>query len=442
VTWTSRSLRQAVSVVVTMILLRQAAGGRFCRPSGGLGQLPPPWRLAPILVLVLACFGCQSLDGQPDAPASNAPAPADDGYPNLHSVPPRPQLSYPVRQQRAIMGELLADRDNARYTEQVIRHRAGLSTLPPPPGPPATDHEPAVEAVIAEAPPDEPESAEPEPMGQQAPPRTVTDIDRGNRDDGGLNDMIEEMVVETEDDESATAPAETDLPPSAGPAAAPPPAAGPQQEMEGETGPVNRLLDWLGGLVDGEDQAPVAASGPPAGSGAQPLAAADVPAATNPVEPQDTADTRPIEAAADDPSAELAQRPAGPAPPEARPASAPAPMPVASTITVAASGIGIAPAEPAGDPDPGVIAFARGSAALPQGAVPKLERFLAEASVKDAPITVLGEGSPPALAIDRARAVGQALVRLGASAERLRITMATDGAGDRARFMLASPDGE
>ena len=86
-----------------------------------------------------------------------------------------------------------------------------------------------------------------------------------------------------------------------------------------------------------------------------------------------------------------------------------------------------------------MIAFARGSAALPPGAVPKLERFLAAASADDAPITVLGEGSPPALAIDRARAVGQALVRLGASAERLRITMATDGAGDRARLRLAAP---
>jgi outer membrane protein OmpA-like peptidoglycan-associated protein len=423
-----------------MILRRQAAGGRFCRPSGGRGQLPPLHgsasrrprpalrRFAPILILVLASFGCQNLDERPDAPASNPPAPADDAYPSLHSVPPRPQLSYPVRQQRAIMGELLADRDNARYTEQVIRHRAGLSTLPPPPGPPATDHEPAVEALIAAAPPVEPESAEPEPMGQQAPPRNVADIDRGNRDDGSLDDMIEGMVVEAEDDEPATAPAETRLAPSAGPQPAPtPPTAAPPQEMESETGPVSRLLDWLGGLVEGEeDRASVAVGPSPEAPEPRPLAAA-------------AADAHPIEPAAGDAPAELAQEIAGPAPPEARPAGAPAPAPEASTITVAASGIGIVPAEPAGDPDPGVIAFARGSAALPPAALAKLERFLAEASVDDAPITVLGEGSPPALAIDRARAVGQALVSLGASAERLRITMATDGAGDRARLRLAAP---
>ncbi|MGH6914591.1 MAG: hypothetical protein ACREH3_12900, partial [Geminicoccales bacterium] len=71
------------------------------------------------------------------------------------------------------------------------------------------------------------------------------------------------------------------------------------------------------------------------------------------------------------------------------------------------------------------------------GAMPKLERFLAEARAEQARITVLGEGSPPSLAIDRARAVGQALVRLGASPERLRMTMATNGAGDRARLVLA-----
>jgi outer membrane protein OmpA-like peptidoglycan-associated protein len=440
-----------------MILRRQAAGGRFCRPSRGRGQLPPshgpagrPSRpalrhCAPILILVLASFGCQSLDEHPDAPASNAPAAADDAYPSLHSVPPRPQLSYPVRQQRAIVGELLADRDNARYTEQVIRHRAGLSALPPPPGPPAAAHEPTVEA-FAEAPPVEPQGAEPEPMGQQAPPRNLADIDRGNRDDGSLDDMIEDMVVDTDDDEPATAPAETGLAPSAGPApATTPPAAASPQEMEGETGPVNRLLDWLGGLVDGEEDRESVAVGPsPEAPEPRPLAAAaaGAQAAEGPVEPDGSSDARSIEPAAGDAPAELAQQTARPAPPHSRPAGAPAPAPEASTITVAASGIGIAAAEPAGDPDPGVIAFARGSAALPPGAVPRLERFLAEASADDASITVLGEGSPPALAIDRARAVGQALVRLGASAERLRITMATDGAGDRARLMLAAPGEE
>jgi outer membrane protein OmpA-like peptidoglycan-associated protein len=125
------------------------------------------------------------------------------------------------------------------------------------------------------------------------------------------------------------------------------------------------------------------------------------------------------------------------------PAVAPAarPAPESSTITVASSGVEIAPVEPADDPDPKVIAFPPGSAALAHRALAKLASFLAEAGADEAPITVLGEGSPPALAIDRARAVGQALVRLGASADRLRMAAAETGAGDRARLVLAAPGG-
>ena len=404
------------------------------------------------MILLLASFGCQNLDEHLDTSASKAAARTDEGYPSLHSVPPRPQLSYPVRQQRAIVGELLADRTNARYTEQVIRYRAGLSALPPPPAPPATARQPAVDAVIAEAPPVEPEDTQPEPMAQQPPPRNLADHDRGNLDDGGLDDMIEDMVVDTEDDAAASPPAEADLVPSAGPTSeTPPPSRTPPQEMEGEEGVVNRLFDWLGGLVGGEDQATAMLTRSPDEPDSRSLAAADAEAAAHPVQPEGTADGRPIEPAAGEATAELApdaQQTAGPPPADPpRPASAPAvvpaarPAPEASTITVAASGVEITPAEPADDPDPTVIAFAPGSAALPHRALAKLASFMAEASADGARITVLGEGSPPALAIDRARAVGQALVRLGASADRLRMAAAETGAGDRARLVLAAPDG-
>jgi hypothetical protein len=83
-------------------------------------------------------------------PAPVAEAPAEAGYPLLQSVPPRPQLSYTVQQQRQIVEALIADRENARYTGQVVRHRSGLSSLPPPPTPPApaapVDIEPAIAA--------------------------------------------------------------------------------------------------------------------------------------------------------------------------------------------------------------------------------------------------------------------------------------------------------
>jgi hypothetical protein len=79
--------------------------------------------------------------GDDGAPASSdlaaiAKVPVESGYPPLQSVPPRPQLSYTVQQQRQIVEALIADRENARYTSQVVRHRSGLSSLPPPPEPP------------------------------------------------------------------------------------------------------------------------------------------------------------------------------------------------------------------------------------------------------------------------------------------------------------------
>ncbi len=87
-------------------------------------------------------------------PAPVATAPAEAGYPPLQSVPPRPQLSYTVQQQRQIVEALIADRENARYTGQVVRHRSGLSSLPPPPTPPEpaapVDLEPAVAAPAPE----------------------------------------------------------------------------------------------------------------------------------------------------------------------------------------------------------------------------------------------------------------------------------------------------
>jgi hypothetical protein len=122
------------------------------------------------LVGGLTLPGCQQM-GDDRAPASSEPAPAaeapaDSGYPPLQSVPPRPQLSYTVEQQRQIVEALIADRENARYTGQVVRHRSGLSSLPPPPAPPEpaapVDFEPAIAARVATEP--EPALAEHETL--------------------------------------------------------------------------------------------------------------------------------------------------------------------------------------------------------------------------------------------------------------------------------------
>ena len=394
-------------------------------------------RAALVLILLLTSFGCQSRGEHSDAPAPQAAA-ADSAYPDLHSVPPRPQLSYPVLQQREIVSELRADRTNARYTDRVIRYRTGLSSLPPPPEPPPSAPESPAEELVAEAAqPLPPDAAQPEPMEEQAPPRSVSDLDRGGLDDGGLDDMIEDMVIDTEDPSDADSPDDGDLAPAAGPTPDAAPEADRQDpEVGGEPGPVNRLFDWLSGVL-GEEEASVASRPAPADSDGRPLVAA-LPADRREL-PGDQQTIAPAAggAPAQDAFPSEEQAIADPSEPPVMMAAA-RPAAEASTITVTTSGVELASTALTPDPDPAVIAFAPGSATLPPPAVPKLERFLAEAGPEGGRITVLGEGSPPALAIDRARAVGQALVRLGASADRLRISMATDGTGDRARLVAGT----
>ena len=74
------------------------------------------------------------------------------------------------------------------------------------------------------------------------------------------------------------------------------------------------------------------------------------------------------------------------------------------------------------------------SATLPPDASVRLERFLAEVKAPDALIGVVGEAETPALALDRALAVGLALVQRGVPADRLDLTLAPDAAGDQVRL--------
>jgi hypothetical protein len=83
-----------------------------------------------VLMIVLA--SCQDVAEQP---GPIEPVTFATEYPSLHTVPPRPELSYTVEQKRAIVDMLIADRANARYTDEVVRYRAGLSSDPPPPPP-------------------------------------------------------------------------------------------------------------------------------------------------------------------------------------------------------------------------------------------------------------------------------------------------------------------
>ena len=80
------------------------------------------------------------------------------------------------------------------------------------------------------------------------------------------------------------------------------------------------------------------------------------------------------------------------------------------------------------------IGFAPGSAVLPPHATTHLERFLAEVKAPDVLIRVVGAADTPALALDRALAVGIALVQRGVPADRLDLSLAPDPGSDQVRL--------
>lgn len=110
-----------------------------------------------------------------DAPPPPRQAQTDDqGYPTLSSVPERPQPTSTPEQRQEIAEGLVADRDNARYTDEVLR---GVPGAPPPRLPqitatstpaPAPIAAPALAPIVAPAP--APIVAPPPPPGVVPPP--------------------------------------------------------------------------------------------------------------------------------------------------------------------------------------------------------------------------------------------------------------------------------
>jgi len=78
-------------------------------------------------------------------PAAKTPGEGKD-YPNLASVPERPK-ALTEEERKRLTDSLTADRENAQYSEEVIR-RQSESTVPPPP-PPPTAAEVEVRATAA-----------------------------------------------------------------------------------------------------------------------------------------------------------------------------------------------------------------------------------------------------------------------------------------------------
>lgn len=87
--------------------------------------------VALILGLLTGCESSPPAGQSPPRPVPPGP------YPDLASVPPRPQLGYTVEQRRAIGDQLVADREHARYAAAQLAYATGATTEPPqPPAPP------------------------------------------------------------------------------------------------------------------------------------------------------------------------------------------------------------------------------------------------------------------------------------------------------------------
>jgi hypothetical protein len=371
-------------------------------------RLPTALALAGLVALP----ACQSADDRLNPPlpgprerldfaAAGIPATPPTEYPSLHTVPPRAKLSYTVQQQRAIVDGLVADRELARYTDQVVRYRSGQSSLPPPPEPPHAVAALETEDLIA--------PAEPAPASESpAAPATPPTLDGDDGELGyGLNRDEDEDTLDSFVDELARDPLQQQSDEVGVPGA-------PEEEPAEDGG--EGLLDWFGGLFSKAKAA--------AAAGVAALAA--VPA----MQPASVA-------AAAVPPDDLRPRPA----------------PGGPGIAVGPDGIGIeggaAGASKAGEviASTAVVAgmpavqidFAPRSDALPAGAGAQLAQVLAQANAQQAVIRILGEAEEPALALDRARAVGLALVGLGARASDLELTLSPDARADQARLLLAGP---
>jgi outer membrane protein OmpA-like peptidoglycan-associated protein len=350
-------------------------------------------------VVIVALASCQNLAGETargsaGETANTGTVAAVEGYPSLHTVPSRPELSYPVKQRRAIVEGLVADRENARYTSAVVRYRSGLSNMPPPESKPVA----AVPLELAPEPEDDASAPSVAPIDRPAFDETPGLTYERDSLDSFMQDLLDSQGAARGEPQARAAP-------SAVPVVAE--GVGPQ----GRTQVVPATM-------------PARPPAPPGTSGTATAANE-----SRHVAPPSPGPRRPGTAAAEYEAGVAAVR---------TPVEKPAPKTAMIDVAGGLVAVEVAPDDALETPLTSV-AFGPGSAALPPDEQARLERFLGEANAAGARVRVVGEAAAPALALDRARAVGLALVQGGLPADRLEMTLAHDGAGDRARLFLASP---
>lgn len=353
------------------------------------------------------------------ASESGSAVPGDPQPVELRDVPVRPKLSYTVEQRRAIGNSLLADLENARHEQQVLRSRTGSSALPPPPAPATPPELPPVEAAAPPIP------AAPDPTVAAVREQVLEESD-----DGSLGDFFRKLVRRQPDPRAPRAADATSVPPASeapGRAAAPGTSgtAEPPTTTTGRPAPppdtpaLDRFLDHLGGSLAVGSERPRPAPPPQPQAGDRPSAAPSPPATlAAPPRP-----SRPIA---------LPARPVPPAKPAkvepGAPAAAVRPVPAAVPFPPGQAQ-GIPPAVRVGMVPAAEIGFPAGSSGLAATASTPLGALATQARAAGLRLRVVGYGTSPALALERARSVARMLVERGAPADRLELRPA--GPGDR-----------
>ena len=123
-----------------MVGIGRASAGMAMRGSGGLRGVAA----AMLLTATLALGGCGSwvdptewFDDENPQPVTGSsstatPAPSESRFPNLGRVPPRPVEVTSEGERREAVDSLVADSQNAQYTDQQLRGRPADSNTPPP----------------------------------------------------------------------------------------------------------------------------------------------------------------------------------------------------------------------------------------------------------------------------------------------------------------------
>ena len=137
-----------------------------------------PGRVVALSTAALILSACQSQETSPT-------------YPDLRTVSSPSNTSYPLEERRQIVRDLIEDRDLAQHRKAVIRHRSGLSDIPPPAAP--TPTEARAEDIIRSAPAQE-RDLDDEAQNDQSD-RVYRD--RAQFDDGTLDDFIRRLKQDT-----------------------------------------------------------------------------------------------------------------------------------------------------------------------------------------------------------------------------------------------------